>query len=295
MKSFILIIFFSLYLQKANAMQAMIPFNNDTINVTDSKNSKQGYWVIKNTDKKAVGYREDQVIEEGFYKDGRKTGVWKSYHPNGKLKSEITFVNNRPFGFARFYFPNGSIQEEGIWENNRWMGAYKTYYENGKTFYDWKFNETGKREGQQKYFYNNGQLMIEGIWKEGRENGLLKEYYDDGSLKSEKNFSDGVLDVTSVKNYEFVVHKPEEQQKLQDKSKEENITIENVTAKENIDIISDGFHKVYNKKHLVEKEGEFKNGMLWEGKIYEYRGENIVKTTIFKNGKETEVKLIPSK
>lgn len=289
---------------KVSLAQSYELLENDTINYVDANNLKQGKWVVKNSIKKLPGYKDDQVVEEGHYKDSKKTGIWKQFFPSGKTKNEITFTNNRPSGYAKFYYENGGVQEEGQWENNRWIGQYKMYYENGQLYYEWKYNEQGKREGAQKYYHPNGKVMIEGDWKEGKESGVVKEYHADGSIKSEKNFADGKLDETSVKNYESKggavepkkeEPKKEEPKKEEPKKEEPKVIVDTQKGNEKPGYISDGFHKLYNKNRQVEKEGEFKNSTLWDGKIYEYEGDKVVKTSIIKGGKVVEVKTGPAK
>ena len=51
----------------------------------------------------------------------------------------------------------------------------------------------------------NSNIMIAGEWTKGKKSGYLKEYYSDGSLRSEKNFSNGILDTSTVKEYKETV------------------------------------------------------------------------------------------
>lgn len=294
MKRFYIILF--LIFWKASMAQSN---PTDTLNFTDANNLKQGKWLITNLIKKLPGYKEDQLVEEGRYADSKKTGIWKKYFPNGKAENELTFVNNRPNGYAKFYYDNGNVREEGMWENNRWTGTYKMFYEDGTPNYDWSYNGQGKREGNQKYFHPNGKLMIEGDWKEGKESGILKEYYANGTLKSEKNFADGKLDETSVKHYEDKggpaptakeTPKKEEPKKEEPKKEEPKKEVP-IVVSEGVGIIKDGFNKLYNKSKQVEKEGEFKDGKMIDGKIYYYDGTKLVKTGIVREGKIAEYKV----
>ena len=103
-------------------------------NHTDENNLKQGHWVIlyKDAKRKPPGYKPDQVVEEGDYIDNKRAGVWKGYHPNGKIQYEITYTDGKPEGYAKFYYKNGNIAEEGMWYINRWTGKYKYYSEQGE-------------------------------------------------------------------------------------------------------------------------------------------------------------------
>jgi hypothetical protein len=46
-----------------------------------------------------------------------------------------------------------------------------------------------------------------------------------------------------------------------------------------------GYNKVYNNNDEIWQDGTFKNGILWDGKIYEYDRDGILlKVRVFKNG-----------
>ncbi len=273
-------------------------------NVTDATNMKQGYWQVNNTIKKLPNYSADQLVEEGSYKDNRKTGVWKMYYPSNKLKSEITYDNGKPKGYAKFYFENGNVSEEGIWEGNKWTGEYKMYYENGQLFYDWKYTGEGKREGDQKYYHDNGYVLMEGKWTEGKENGELKEYHYSGALKEVRNYNGGKMDEASVKKFEdsgkadpnnnrnvtskqavvLTEEKPKEEVKIA-----EEVKPAEPEAPKAATLVENGYNKLFNKNKQLEQEGEFKNYRLWEGKKFEYESDKLTKVITVKEGKVVKV------
>ncbi|MBL4651400.1 MAG: hypothetical protein JKY53_00845 [Flavobacteriales bacterium] len=162
-----------------SASQTYQIYNGDTINVVDENSMKQGHWIYFGKMKNVPGFGPDQKVEEGPYKNNRKSGEWTKYFPDESTNSIISYVNNRPNGKYTVYYANGQVQEEGIWKNNRNTGTFKRFYENGEVQQDFTFNGTGKREGHQMYGYENGQVMIEGDWAGGREDGAITEYYED--------------------------------------------------------------------------------------------------------------------
>ena len=265
-------------------------FAIDTLNHVDENNMKQGHWVYTNKSKKLPNYAENQVVEEGSYRDDKKTGKWTFYYSNDKVKQILTYSNNRPNGHAVFYYKNGNKREEGTWKNNKWIGNYTYYYENGKIRNDWSYNQSGQRTGVQKYYYDNGQLMVEGEWLNGKESGIITEYYLDGSVKSERVFEGGNLDVSKVIKYD-----PQEKQGKVTVKKEpkkeldkENIVIvkKAVEKKETIPWTGTGERQFFNKIGQVVREGYFQNGYLLDGFMYEYKldGEKN-KTIIYREGK----------
>src|SRR5437773_732602 len=64
--------------------------NGDTLNAIDKKGLKQGKWVITVGEVRG----EPGYDEEGFYKDDKKTGIWRRYTSSG----DILAVENYRFG-----------------------------------------------------------------------------------------------------------------------------------------------------------------------------------------------------
>ncbi len=79
---------------ETNANNIQNQLSNDTINQTVD-NRKHGYWIILGNMRNLPDYNPTDTIEEGFFKNNRKVGIWTKYYPSGALKSEITYVNGR--------------------------------------------------------------------------------------------------------------------------------------------------------------------------------------------------------
>ena len=250
-------------------------YEGETVNVRDVENKKQGAWVKLD--------KAGKLVEKGNYTDNKKDGIWKGYYPSGKIKHEITYKKNRADGPAKFYYEDGKISEQGIWKVNKWVGEYKYYHENGSLAYDWKYNESGRRTGEQKYYYDDGSLRIHGDWTDGKKKGILTELHPDGSIKSEMNFVDGKVDVPSIKEYQ-IAEKPAKRQVAPTTQKVESSKKENVGA-----FTQTGYYKTYNEFKKIDREGEFVNGKLMDGKRYFYNDNgDLTRTLIYKDGKAVE-------
>ena len=101
--------------------------SNDSINQTIS-GKKQGYWIIYGKMRNLPDYKPEGVIEEGIVENSRKKGIWKKYYPNGKLKSEIEFINGRPMGAFKTFHPNGQVEEQGNWKGRVYTGNFERYF-----------------------------------------------------------------------------------------------------------------------------------------------------------------------
>lgn len=256
-------------------------YEGDTINYIDENNLKQGFWKIFGRMKRLPGYEPDQVIEQGNYKNSRKMGLWTKFFPSGKTKSEIEYVNSRPNGAYKTYYENGQVEEEGNWKNNRNTSEFKRYYENGQVAQEFAFNNSGKRDGKQVYYYENGQVMIEADMDGGKEK-FVKEYYEDGSVKAEKAYVDGKLDVANTKVYESKTP-------VKEKKPEGVVEIVKVSKDEYVnsgDFKGDGKYKMYNADRQISKDGFFKKYRLMDGKQFIYNGNGILtQIKLFKDGR----------
>ena len=265
------------------AAQKFDIINGDTINYIDESNLKQGFWKIFGSMKKLPDYQPDQVVEQGDYENSRKQGIWKMFYPNGKTKSEIAYVNSRPNGYYKTYYENGELEEEGEWKNNRNVGKFVRKHPNGEVAQEFEFNEKGKRDGEQKYYYEDGAVMIVAEIKEGKEEKVT-EYYPDGSLKAEKVFVDGNLDVANTKLYE-----PKTPIKETVTTEKDPVKIVKVDKLEEVNkgvFGGNGDHKLYNKNKQISKDGFFKNYRLMDGKNYKYDDNGIlVSIELIKNGR----------
>ncbi len=253
-------------------------YKGQTINLRDTENKRQGIWYVFDN--------AGNPVEKGEYTNNKKEGIWVGYYPSGKIKHEITYTNNRPDGPATFYFENGKISEQGIWKINKWVGNYNFYHQNGNMAYQWKYNENGKRTGDQKYYYPDGSLMIKGNWADGKKEGTLTEYHNDGSIKSEINFNDGKIDVASIKEY-TIAEKPSAKQ-MAPRVQPETQT-QNQNQKTTELFTGTGFYKTFNEHKKTDREGDFVKGKLINGKRYLYDDDgNLTKVLIYKDGRVVE-------
>jgi len=268
---------------------AVTLFGQSGANVTDAANLKQGQWRLTGKDKNSTKYGPNQIVEEGFYKDGRKEGAWTKYYTNSKVQHVLTFKSNKLDGLATFYYKNGKKKEEGIWKNSRWLGNYKYFYKNGNLRNEWKYNETGKRTGVQKYYHENGKLKLEGAWENGKESGPIIEFYDDGSVKSERFFAGGKIDINKTKKY--TKSQKSSTSTPSDSLKNGNIVKKVTKPADKKPFDGNGFNEFFNKDGLLIRKGIFRNGYLKDGELYKYLPNGkLIKTYYYKEGKVARVK-----
>jgi antitoxin component YwqK of YwqJK toxin-antitoxin module len=262
---------------------------------TDANGLRQNHWVIYNSMRHLPGYADDAKVEEGDYKDNMKQGIWISYYPNGAVKSKITFKDNRPEGYAITYFQNGNVNEEGTWSNNRWTGPYKLNYENGTTQHEFKYNDNGKRDGENKYYYPNGQLMIDENCADGKQTGVTTEYYDDGTIKAKEVFNNGNLDPSQSQTFDQKTpsKKPVDiipTTVVQSEAPKATTTVVKTDEQPNPTPAAkvfngEGYWKLYNLNKQISKDGLFHGGKLIDGTAFIYSPDGILqKKAVYKGG-----------
>lgn len=258
MKIIITFILLSLSLQLV--AQSFDIYNGDTINITDTHNKKQGLWITFNN-------KGDQIVESGYYQNGKKDSTWLAYYPSGQKKHEITYTLGHPKGKASFYFENGSIREKGYWDVDHWQGSYQLYHATGQIAYDWNYNEEGKRTGVQKYYHENGTLKYQGEWNNGKTTGALKVYNEEGQLISERVYADGKFNKS-------VAHDPTK-----------SLPPKKTTPSERSVFKGTGMHTVYHLSGKPERKGFFVKGKLFNGEhlLYDQDG-NLIKKVVYENG-----------
>ncbi|NNE54629.1 MAG: hypothetical protein HKN32_01320 [Flavobacteriales bacterium] len=261
------------------------------INLIDDQGMKQGYWIIKGYMSDKAGYQPNSTVEEGEYLNNKKQGLWKSYWPNGTLKSEINYEMNRPRGAYAIYYRNGQMEEQGLWERGKNIGQFHRWYDNGQPHQEFHFSDSGKRNGIQKYYHDNGQLELEVNIINGKESGAMKRYDERGKIKQEMTLENGTLVDGSIKNF-LPSHKAPEHDPIETIIQEEETPepIKTVVATDEPnsahEFKPDGYNVLYNENQQITQIGDFTNGRLWNGKWHRYNPSGIlIRIEIYKQGK----------
>ena len=273
----LIILFALISFNQINAQQS-----NDIINRLDTNNLKQGFWKITAEMRQDTGYFPGDIIEEGEFKNSRKTGLWVRYYPKGIKQSEIIYVNGRPKGEYITYYRNGKVEEEGNWVQQRNTGEFTRYYDNGQKMQEFDFDENGVRNGKQLYYHENGKVEVEVSVIDGKEEGIMKRYSESGELKSEVEVNGGKADHTTYKAYNTT--EPEVSTRTPKVEKKE-AKIES-EVKPNLGTVNpEGYNKLYTRSLLLKWDGYYHFGKPWNGKKFIYSENGILqKIEIYKDG-----------
>src|ERR1035437_3872089 len=116
-------------------------------------------------------------------------GLVKSYFPDGKIESEIFYVNKIREGVSKFYLENGNLRREFSYINGKVDGLLKEYYENGKLKLTYNI-ENGKKEGRISLFKGDGTYLTDIPYERGKrviENISPIEEAPDSNIKKTGN------------------------------------------------------------------------------------------------------------
>jgi antitoxin component YwqK of YwqJK toxin-antitoxin module len=253
-------------------------------NLKDSNGKRTGKWIFTETDRPNSGFKKDAKVEEGYFLNGRKEGIWLKYHKDGKTISlKGNYTNNRPEGDYKRYFKDGKLKEAGSFSKDQFKGLLTRYHSNGKMSYQGNYNNSGYENGTIKYFHENGNLELEYSVKNNSLEGKVSRYFEDGSLKESFIISaDG-----KIRNTQTFVKRERPKNEVVETKPVKIVyppKIKNPNTK-GLRFDPNGYNTIYNENEEIWMDGEFKNGQLWDGRVRDYDKNGIVKKIrVFKKG-----------
>lgn len=251
------------------------------INQTDQFGQKQGLWIYFGKDQPEKGYPDNGKISEGPFIDDRKEGRWIMYFADGKTKrTEGDFVNSRPNGSFIKYHPNGKVKERGTYSKRNYVDSLARFNEEGQLIYESVLNDTGRESGLVKYYYNNGQLEFSYQAENGIPVGKAIRYWPNGDIKEEIMYGENGRIISSTGEIERV---NEEVKVVSPKDRQVKLPPKPNT---NSEFKPNNYNKIFNSNKEIWMEGEFKNGMLYDGRLYIYDEDGLLyKVEVYKEGK----------
>ena len=77
-------------------------------------------------------YQDKKVYVGGGIKNNKRDGVWKAYHPNGKVQTDAFYIDGKEDGDYTVYYDNDQILYSGHYTKGTCDGEWKFYSKNGK-------------------------------------------------------------------------------------------------------------------------------------------------------------------
>jgi antitoxin component YwqK of YwqJK toxin-antitoxin module len=219
-------------------------------------------------------------FEEGILVKGKKESLWTKYYPDGKTpKLKGNYIANEPNGSYEKFYINGVIKEKGVFSNKHYTDTLINYFPNGKISSIAIYDKHGKQIGITKHYYSSGELALAYEMKEDKVRGNVTWFTSSGVVSSQ-------------------IH-------VKKQGKIQPIFYNDVAFNSNMPMITNGFNAirvagpilkdgpfdpngynvVYNKQDELFQVGNFKSGTIYNGKVYNYDTNGILKSiSIYRDG-----------
>ena len=183
---------------------AVAPLMSQDFNKTDAKGRRQGTW--------RSFYPNGQLRYEGQFKNDKCKGTFKYYDEQGNLKATNEFDKSGEKALNKTYAPNGRMIATGYYQNQKKEGEWKYFDEASGQLRLVEDNKEGKVHGWSKlYNPNNGVLAEETQYVEGQPEGQCRKYSDTGTLLMECLYHKGRLEGPTKTYYPSTALKEEGQ------------------------------------------------------------------------------------
>ena len=153
-------------------------------NLFDSNNKRTGTWKKFHPNKR--------IRYTGQFKDGKEFGVFKFYDRTTSRKPILikTFYENSDSLFVQFYRLNGNLKTEGVLNERKRVGLWKYFYKNGAVMSKENY-KNGLQHGEQFVFYSNGKITERSLFKNDFLDGISSKYSSKGILIEEVAYKKG--------------------------------------------------------------------------------------------------------
>ncbi len=142
-------------------------------------------------DKEAKTYYEDGKLESNVnYLNGKRHGTATEYYRNGNIKREVIYKKDKLYGVLKTYYDFGALKSEEPYKDNMLHGVLKKYTAYGELAeqIDYRY---GKIDGKLKRFFERQVVQLEQEYVNNTPNGIYNEYHPNGKLKQTMIFSNG--------------------------------------------------------------------------------------------------------
>lgn len=212
-----------------------------TLNKTDSKGKKQGFWRKNYPDGtpryegnfkddnptgvfryyhetgelKMVCFYSDKgrrshakgfdakgnMISDGNYVDQKKDSVWTYYNEQKQVLSRETYIKGIKTGTWYVYYPEGPVSEEVTYINDIKQGPWIQYFEDSTKRMTANYKD-GKLHGKMIYYHANGKMKLSGNYINDLRQGTWYHGDENGNIKDTELFKDGVSDKPNIQKFE---------------------------------------------------------------------------------------------
>ncbi|NGX56448.1 MAG: hypothetical protein K1060chlam5_00691 [Candidatus Anoxychlamydiales bacterium] len=102
-----------------------------------------------------------------------------TYHPNGAIKSKMSFDGYQLHGEQLNYSPTGTVLMEMNWKHGE-LDGMKYVYQSGKKIKEIPYSN-GKKNGVERHFDENSRLLVEIHWENDKKHGSHRVYSEENT------------------------------------------------------------------------------------------------------------------
>ena len=159
----------------------------EKINQFDVNGKRTGVW------KKF--YNNKRIRYQGKFEAGKEIGVFKYYSALSSEHPTVikTFKKNSNLANVKFFTTKGILESEGEMKGKNRIGKWLYYQQDGRALLAEETYEKGILTGESKTYYITGKLTEFSHYKNGKLHGNLKRYADNGVLLDNLNYNAGKL------------------------------------------------------------------------------------------------------
>lgn len=135
-----------------------------------------------------------------FDTNKKRTGVWKKYHTNKRIRYSGQFKDGKEIGVFKFYDMTTSKHPTIIKKfNEQNDSVFVQFYTIKPRLQSEGFMIRKNREGKWKYFFADGKILSEENYKNGLLDGELINFYPSGKVAEKSFYKNGLKNGVSEK------------------------------------------------------------------------------------------------
>lgn len=212
---------------------------------------------------KTYFYKNGLIASEGFLKNDKPNGLWKSFYVSGIKKSEGKWLNNSLDSIWIFFNELGDTTEKisyYLGKKNGYDYKYFTDEKNKNKIQSKELYLNGLRNGTSCFYYANGEIKEIIPYTDDKKNGIAFEYDEKGLIISIYRFrNNDILFYEKINRY-------------------------------NSDGLKEGVWKTFNEEGNLVEEKTYKNGKL-NGYVKNYNSSGfLISTFRYENDEPVENK-----
>ena len=208
-------------------------------------------------------YKNGQIKVQGYYKEGKRDGEFKTFLRNGKSAGSVIYKDGKIIKSTLINSMKDNASFSILTDINSSSNSHEVVtdeFSNGLLKQYFTFNKKGLLDGESRQYYEEGDIKSISPFKNNVADGVFISYYQNGNMKEKHAYKNGNEEGEGIFYYE--------NGKLEEKYFMKNGKLDG----EAINYFEDG--KIKNK-------AIFKDGVTLEEEVYK---DNEIRKNTFKNG-----------